>query len=269
MNQNEFTREFDAGVEAVRGGTDVFPMFFRDAIKNERKSLEAGRPVFDTVEMITIVIPGDPGNSPTRLVNDHDKVRFRAAWERFEREEEMAVDGTPVEAWPRLTLRQAYELKHNGFYTVESIANCSDANLRNLGLGGLSLREFAQAYIEAAKIGGVPERLVAENTQLRNEMDVMTRTIEALRHQIEKIANEKGIQPHTINVAEVTDTAVSEARETVASNKAGDLPEDWQDRNFKELKEMCDAVGAAVSPRNKSEALKILGEYQGRRDALR
>lgn len=265
MEQGAITRNYESGVGIPNTG-NVFPVFFREAVKNDIKSLEAGRPIFDTQEYIRIIIPGDNLNSPVRLIKESDKVVYAEAYQRFKNEEAMAFDGTPVDAWPRLELKQVYALKAQGFFTVESIANVTDANLNKLGLGAMMLRDMAKAYIEAAKNGGNAERLVAENAQLRTDMSTMARTIDDLKQLIEKMAKDKGTD--ISKVGESLTAALQPAQE-VKSNGVGDLPEGWRSMPIKKLVELCAALDMAVTPRNRDEALSLLDDYQGRRDALK
>jgi len=267
MDHGTITREFDAGTAGVRSGAqDVFPMFFREAVRNEMKSLDAGRPIFDTVEMIKIIIPGDNHTSPVRLVKESDKERYADAYSRFKNEEEIAYDGTPVDSWNRLDMKQVFALKAIGFFTIESIANCSDANLGKLGMGGMMLRDMAKAFIESAKSGGIPERLVAENAQLRDQMKNHSQTIDDLKQLVEKMAKDKGVDISKINIG--LNNAMSSARE-VTKSQAGDLPDGWRDLKTKDAIEMCKALDFTITPRNKDEAMQLLGEYQGTRDALK
>lgn len=263
MDNGELLRQFD-GALVKRGEGDVFPIFKREAIKNETKSLEAGRPIFDTVEMVSIIIPGDPSSVPERAVREHDKERWPEAYNRFKAEQEMVFDGTILEAWAILDAGQVAGLKALGIHTVESLANLPDAFLPKLGMGGLMLRDKARAYVEAAKNGGVPERLVQENAQLRAEREQLAATIAALKHQVEKLARETKVDISTIPVAD----AMASAREVV-SKQAGDLPDGWQNQPVKKLIELCSAIGTAMTPRNREEALKLLAEYQGTRNALK
>ena len=253
-------------IESAGASGAAFPMFIREAVRNEQKSLEAGRPIYDTVEMIKIIFPGDNLHSPVRLIKESDKTLYAEAYQRFKNEEEQVFDGTPVDAWSRLELKQVYALKAMGFFTVESIANVSDANLPKLGLGGMMLRDMAKAFIEAAKNGGNAERYVAENAQLRTDMSVMAQTIADLKQIIEKMAKEKGADISGITTA--MDTAIAQTSNTPSVGK-GDLPDDWRSYTFKKLQELCAAHEFAVTPRNRDEAISLLDDYQGRRDALK
>lgn len=262
-------RNFDAGFNEVRrNDTDVFPIFRREAVHNEHKSMEAGRPIYDTVEMLQIIIPGDPGNSPLRRVSEPDKIRFADAYERFKKEEEMSFDGTPVDVWNRLEVKQVAALKHMGFFTVESIANVSDANVGKLGMGGYMLRDMAKAFVEASKIGGVPERLVQENARMRSDMDRLTETIEQLKHQLEKAVRDRPREERD-TVDRGVSAALSHMSETTAAARPGELPAGWREYKTKEMIDLCRALDFAVVPRTRDEAYKLLDSHQGARDAAR
>lgn len=246
---------------------NVFPIFSREAVHNETKSVEAGRPIYDTVETITILIPGDNKHVVSRRVHDGDKLRFGDAWARFKREEEMSYDGTPVESWPALDVRQVAALKHMNFFTVEAIASCSDANLAKIGMGAQLLRDRARAFIDAAKTGGAGERLVIENSKLKEQMNGLSATIDELRHMIEKMAKDGG-KVDVTTLGNNMDSAMSHARQELAS-QPGDLPEGWADLKTREAIDLCAALNFAVKPRNRDEAISLLREYQTTRDVVR
>jgi hypothetical protein len=264
MEQGELTRSYDTSIGGSHKG-DVFPIFKREAVLNEEKSKLAHRPIFDSIEMIQIVIPGDGKSSPVHLIRPEDIERFPEAYQRFRNQETQVYDGTPVDAWPRLTTVQAMQLKAMNFHTIESIAACSDANLGKLGLGGLTLRDMAKAWIEAAASGGNSERLVATVKQLENDKADMARTIADMKEKLEALAVATGTDVTTINV----DAAMSHARSVVVGQK--DLPEGWQQFTTRQLLELCGetSFGFPIAPRNKAEALSLLNEYQGTRDALK
>lgn len=263
MDQGEITRAYDGSIGGAHKG-DVIAMFKREAIENEYKSAEQGRPIFDTVEIIQIIIPGDKHTIIDRRVKEDDKIRFADEYARFKAGEEIALDGTPLEAWPRLKTADVYQLKAIGFHTVEHIANCADTHLGRLGIGGMHLRELARAYLEAAANGGNSERLVAENAQLRTQLQGALQSIQSLTDKFEAFARAKGVDVATIDVA----TPLSHAREA-APAKMPALPEGWQKLPLKQLVELCDDKGFAVTPRNKEEAIGFLTEYEAKRAALR
>jgi hypothetical protein len=261
MDNSDIQRSFYG--ETSSAAQDVFPMFIREPVKNEMKSAEQGRPIYETIEMIHIIIPGDNKTAPVRRVTDHDRERFAAAYQRFKNEEEMVFDGTPVDAWPRLTTREVYSLKAQNFFTVESIANCPDANLSKLGMGGMMLRDLAKAYIDAAAKGGNAEKLVIENAQLKTQIGEMAKTIQGLTDKFEAFIKKSGGDVTAAGV----DLALSNTRAVVEKKAA--LPEGWESKTFKELASICAGLEFAAAPRSREEAVKLLSEYEATRKAVR
>ena len=93
------------------------------------------------------------------------KKRFPEAWAAFEGEH-VQITGTPLGA---LDINADREKVFNlqGIYSVEDIANASDAVVANCGFGAMRLRTMAQELLaEAAKPAkrqrGRPKKVVAE-----------------------------------------------------------------------------------------------------------
>jgi hypothetical protein len=127
--------------------------FFLHPVKNEAKSSEAGRPIFEEIEFITIMVPGDKDNIVERAVWEHDRARFSKQYTHWKATGQEAVTGTPLEAWPVVTRAQVEELKHFGVRTVEDLSNLSDANTAKF-MGVQALKQKAKAFLEAASGNG-------------------------------------------------------------------------------------------------------------------
>src|SRR6185436_3220596 len=93
--------------------------------------------------------------------------------------------GTPLSEWPVLTRSQAEEFSSLKFFTVESVANASDANIGNLGMmGGIApyaLREKAKAFLKAAQDSSLPQHQAEELAKRDAE-------IEALKQEMKRLA---------------------------------------------------------------------------------
>jgi hypothetical protein len=264
MEQGTLIRNPDPSL-AQAGGDQCIPLFRKEAILNEEASNRTGMRKFDTVEMVEIIIPGDPGNKPHRRVTDQDRARWPDHYARFLKEQEFAIDGFPIDEWSSLSPAQCMEFKAMGFYTVESIAECSDSNIGKLGLGGMMLRDRARARLESMKTGTESEALVAQNAQLRTQQAAQNETIEALKRQVEELAQRAGL-----NIAEVEDktkASLSHAHDAIAAKRKS-LPEGWQELGARDMVALAgDIDEIVVKPRNKGEALQVLTEYQASIDA--
>lgn len=145
--------------------------FYRDAVQNNFKSAQEGRPIFDEKDFVRIQTPGDTRTVIHRVASEQDKQRFPKSWQAYQRGVEMAQEGTPLEEWNLASRSQVKELKHIGIATVESLASVSDSNLQKMGPGYTQLRKRAQQYLDSsqddAKATAIARELEAANERIR------------------------------------------------------------------------------------------------------
>jgi hypothetical protein len=153
-------------------------MFFREAVKNEVKSAEAGRPIFDEVDMIRVITPGSRDVLVTKA-NQHYKDRFPKHWDLYQRKQEQIGDGTPLDQVPFLTVGQIAELKALNVMTLEQLAGLAD-NVAHRFMGFNDMKRKAQQYLEAAKSA-------APITKLNEELAKRDAEIEALKQQMAQL----------------------------------------------------------------------------------
>jgi hypothetical protein len=146
-----------------------FSMF---AEQNKAKSLEEGRPIFDEVPYVRIMIPGDKDNIIHRKVKDSDKQRWPRQWQAFEANQEQPLEGTPLAEWPGITRAQVEELAHFGCKTVEQLAQMPDSQAGKF-MGVQMLRQKAQAYLTASAANAPIQQLQAENKRLSDELEAI------------------------------------------------------------------------------------------------
>jgi hypothetical protein len=130
--------------------------FYQRAIENQFKSALEGRPIMEMRDFIIIEVPGDNLTVIDTFAVDEHKKRFPIQWARYDNEKtDGDVEGTLLHDWPVLNAAVAAELKHFRFYTVEQIAEASDAQLNTLGMAAgmspLALRDKAKAFLSTAK----------------------------------------------------------------------------------------------------------------------
>lgn len=155
------------------------PLFHTRQVENKAKSREAGRPIYEDVEYVEILIPGSKNERPVRRVNSNDRERWPEAYRRFKDGQAEAQSGTPLEQWPRMSRSRVMELKAVGIATVEDLAAVKDSNLQNIGPDGRELRQNANNFLKAAdedvgemqnrikELEAKVEELEAENAELR------------------------------------------------------------------------------------------------------
>lgn len=168
----------------------AFADFYNGTVKNETKSLEMGRPIFDDVEMIRIRWAGntknefhapaddrsdrpvtDPGTTDKYWPKWKDHPDFRAAYEAFKQGQAIASNGTPLEEWSFLTAARRAELKAINIMTVDQIANLGPDGMKRLGMEGGKLKEQAKLYLERAAGSAVDARYASEREEMQRQID--------------------------------------------------------------------------------------------------
>jgi len=163
----------------VQHGTDagLFVQFYYEAVKDEEASLKEGRPIFLDKEFIKIIPVGDKNTVVCEPVTEDHRMRWPQQYSAFQRQQYQPQEGTPIDQWPPLTKSQVMTFKTANVHTVEQLANVSDSNLLNLGMGARDLREKAIAYLKNAQ-GSAPA--LAMQQQLNDAF----KQIEALKNQL-------------------------------------------------------------------------------------
>jgi len=158
--------------------------FYKKSMKQDIASDEAGRPIFKEFDFVRIMIPGDNLTEIDTYANESHKARFPRQWAHYQNQVTNHEDivGTPIDQWPQVTRSQADELRGLKFYTVESIADCSDQQLQRIGMvAGMSPHNFrlkAKAFLnlandsaEVAHREAEMQALKQENAKIKEETD--------------------------------------------------------------------------------------------------
>ena len=160
------------------GRDDCIPHFYMRAVRNPAQSEETGRPVFDEVAYVRVLVPGDRNSVVDRRVSDADRERWPERWAAFLARRERPA-GTPIEHWPYLTVARVAELKALEVLTVEQVAGADDALMGRIGEDAAALSRRARQFLqpqpetetalraEIARLKGEIGRLEADNARLR------------------------------------------------------------------------------------------------------
>jgi hypothetical protein len=149
--------------------------FYKKSMKQEDASAEAGRPIFKEFDFVRIMIPGDNLTEIDTYAQESHKQRFPRQWAHYQNQVAGHEDivGTPLDQWPQVTRSQAEELRGLKFYTVESIADCSDQQLQRIGMvAGMSPHNFrlkAKAFLNLANDSAEVAQRESELQALREE----------------------------------------------------------------------------------------------------
>lgn len=168
--------------------------------KNEQKSAEAGRDVFDEIPSISIHWPGQ--DETVRAIEPHDKLEHPHLWEAFQAGVKEPQSGMPLKEWPRITASAIHELAYLGFRTVEQLAEANDEVKRKMGPLSKFVKE-AQEWLKAAtsdqsQVVALREALEREKTRTGR----LEHQVELLMQRIEANEGNRFVRPATDVVAE-------------------------------------------------------------------
>lgn len=170
-------------------------LFKHQAQLNEAKTREAGRKIFDDVEVVEIRRPGakDYGVYPATAMSHWQEdpftgtqtpvtyaERFAHQYRQFKMHAAQTKSGTPLDEAPFLSEGRRAELRAQNIYTVEALASIDGAELKNLGPGGREMKnlaiEFINEGLKAApnlKMQAELEALRARNTILEEDAKLL------------------------------------------------------------------------------------------------
>ncbi len=190
--------------------------FYNEAVENKRKSIEAGRPIFEDREMVRIRIAGDPKNTLIAPATDacgRDretnlpityKDKFPEHYRYFKDNGGAAIVGTPLTEVSWLTASKVAELKALSIFTVEALAQLDGSLLARIGLGARELKNQAQAWIDKSN-GAVDAGRFADELSARDQI------IEQLRRDIAALqSGEAPAPPAPEAPTPVTDAGLGE-----------------------------------------------------------
>lgn len=175
----------------VKHGDDngLYVEFYMEAVLNEDKSKDAGRPIFEDHEYICIHIVGDTKTVRKRPIKHDwsgntppDVERWPRQYQAFKNQQAQVTEGTPVTEWSLITKSDALSLKAMNIHTVEQLAGLQENNLNWLGARGM--RDKAAAWIAQAKDNSGIAKLQSENESLKLQ-------IEALQNQMNGLLEAK------------------------------------------------------------------------------
>lgn len=174
----------------------VVPVFKVVPIHNEGKSKEAGRPIYDDVEVVEVRFAGDRqrvGVFPAhafagyRMTEDgyEESItyaqKYSDQYRRFKDKHQQIAEGTPIDELAFLTAARRSELKALNILTAEALAALDGNELKALGMNGRSLKDQAAAYLQSA--GGTAQvtKLAADNVSLQAQLAEMRQEMAQLR----------------------------------------------------------------------------------------
>jgi len=161
----EYDMNFQDGQQEA-ADAKLVAVFYKEVIRNESKTIVAGRPIFDEIDHIKIIAPGSRDTMVTE-VNDGYKQRFPKQWARYQANQDQNVSGTPLATIPWMSVGQVAELNAVGCKTAEQLVAMPDAVSQKF-MGHHQLKARTQAFLDAAA-GAAPLLKMQEELTKRDE----------------------------------------------------------------------------------------------------
>ena len=187
-----------------QGASTIIPQFRSERVRiPDQFDPETGLPLYRTMEIVRLLIPGDKGNAPEKKVNDAIKHQYRKEydlWKSSGKTGDMEGTGVPLAQWPQLPKEIASGLIHANVFTVEQLSNLSDAQCQIRGTIGLrKYRDMAMAFVDASRAAAPIAKLATENEALERRVILLeqqlTKVTEIAESQSATIAHLKSETP--------------------------------------------------------------------------
>lgn len=193
------------------GDENLVVSFSLEDFKNETRTREEGRAVFEDREMISITLAGAsspvivaPASSyctmPELEMGQGTQVRYQDRfpedYDRWKEGQEAAVVGTHIKHAAFLSKADVSNLTACNVFTIEQLSDLGGEQLRRVGINGRKWQQMALAYLESASSTKDATSFAAEKASLLEE-------IAALRASLEtKTEGSTGIVPVSSSVEE-------------------------------------------------------------------
>jgi hypothetical protein len=160
------------------------------AVKNEFETNKQGRPIYYDADYIHIITPGDRNVSVFPMDESYAR-RFKKRYEAWKAsaESDLRINGTLLAELPWMTKSQIAELNYSNVFTVEQLADMSDANAMKF-MGNNQLRQRAKNFLQAAAGEAVHTKLQQELEQRDLTIQTLQKQVDDLKGAFEKMAAE-------------------------------------------------------------------------------
>jgi hypothetical protein len=173
----DFAMNFEDGQQS-EADKRLLVMFYRSTIKNEPKSIDAGRPIFDEIDLIKIITPGSRDSFVGDATFEYQQ-RFPSQWSRYKAGLEQTASGTPLNTLPWMTISQVEEFKAVGCHTIEQLVGMPDSVSQKF-MGHHQLKQRAHAYLDSAKDAAPMLKLQAELEKRDEQLAVLKAQMDTL-----------------------------------------------------------------------------------------
>ena len=182
----------------------AYVRFERRAVEDKAASLREGKSVSKDVDFALVTPPysrdvfeQEASAWLAQMKREVSSRRLPVEWyekyiesyERWKRNEEMPLSGTPIKGWGMLSPAQQKNLVSLNILTVEDLAAVNDEGKRRIVMGAQDLCNKARACLSQTKDKGPltmeNAALKAENQALKTQVEQMDARVKALAERLE------------------------------------------------------------------------------------
>lgn len=181
----------------------LYVKFYMETFQNNFQSEKQGRPIFEEELRVMIQPTGNNLLCVHSRATEAHKRRFPFQWQQFMNAQVdggEGIQGTPLSQWPAITRAKGEELRGIKFFTVEQLANATDAQLQVLGMEGRSLQQKAQAFLASAQGSALAQQQAAELERRKQENDHLSAELKRLSDQMEQLLAAQSKPTQTLSV---------------------------------------------------------------------
>jgi hypothetical protein len=162
---------------------------------DSKASREAGKVIRSKrTPYVRIMRPGDKTSIIETPVREDHKGRWPQKWLYFQMQEGLVdvgkdIPGWNIDTWDELNDEQKKGLKYLNFHVVEQIAGASDAQVQNIGMGGLGLREKARHALKSKMDAGIRAEIASKDSEIAELKESNKRLESKFDQLLEKLNN--------------------------------------------------------------------------------
>ncbi|NIT58371.1 MAG: hypothetical protein GWN00_19735 [Aliifodinibius sp.] len=223
---------------ADREERPAFVQFQQRAVEDKQASIKAGRSVSKNIEFVLVTPPYSKDcfefkvdqwfkNQETNVRNNRIPQAWldywRKCYQHWKDGLDAPVNGIDVRNWPVASPAQIKNMLSAGIRTVEDMAAANDEGLKRFGMGGVELKQKAQAYLQATKDHGP---LVQENAALKSQVAQLEGAVASLQAQVKNFIDQNegmGVISDEITVDDILDVNESDLDENSIGQALADI----------------------------------------------
>lgn len=201
------------GAASYGGDDKLIVTFYRGTRLNAGKSRDAGTPIYDPVDMVRIIQPGERDVAEYQATIEYQR-RWPRQWAAYQANMEQTQGGTPLEMLFPTQPEIVATLRAIHVTTVQQLAAINDTAMGNVPMGR-QLVNSAKQYLAKAGEGSEFHALKKENADLKADLGRLAAQVEDLSAKLD----DKRVEERNANLAKAREAKAAKA----AAKETGDV----------------------------------------------